>query len=219
MSEYTPVYQKTLLNRLYSTFYGFDVITYNNYRVKIFGNYIPGLHLDIISSFDLSDFASMDEIRRIQQEYWIEYRSHSIENTIIIIDQSLLDMKIMKNFESRMKEINDVIKPYQIFIKERYIDNINEPNTIFENYKYKKLTAKFSVEYYNLLSTHCIIGIYSSALARLAHDRRISLLNLFEYYDDSDRKQWKNYLDKLSNDIIYPNSIEELKELIVDAEK
>ena len=128
-------------------------------------------------------------------------------------------LKIKSSDIPRMKEINDVIKPYQIFIKERYIDNINEPNTIFENYKYKKLTAKFSVEYYNLLSTHCIIGIYSSALARLAHDRRISLLNLFEYYDDSDRKQWKNYLDKLSNDIIYPNSIEELKELIVDAEK
>jgi hypothetical protein len=217
ISEYTPVYQKTLLNHLYSMFYGFDVIAYDNYRVKIFGDYIPGLAPEIISSFNLSEFAKMDEIKKIQKKYWINYDSHSIENKIIIVDQSCLDMKIIKNFEPRMKQINDILKSHKILIKERYIGNISEPNTVFENDSYPKLDAKFPAEFYNLLSSNCVIGIYSSALGRLAHDRRISLLNLFEYHNEDDRDQWKGYLDNLSNDIIYPDSLEEIKELIRDA--
>ena len=93
-----------------------------------------------------------------------------------------------------------------------YLSSIN-------NSSYKKLDAQLPAEYYDFSKCNYIIGIYSSALARISHHQKISLLNLFDYFDDNDRKQWINYLKNISDDIIYPNSIDELKTIIVNAKQ
>jgi len=219
LKEYKSIPQRSLLNYLYSKLYGFPVIAYDNYRTKIFGDYIPGLPRTIIQSFDLSEFASIDEIKSVQKKYLFRYHTHSIDKSIIILNQSLLDMKIIKNFDLRISEINNAIKPYHVFVKDRYRNNMREPNTIFGNSSYKKLDAQLPAEYYDFSKCNYIIGIYSSALARISHHQKISLLNLFDYFDDNDRKQWINYLKNISDDIIYPNSIDELKTIIVNAKQ
>tara|TARA_Y100000768_G_C23977779_1_gene683997 strand:+ start:106 stop:1152 length:1047 start_codon:yes stop_codon:yes gene_type:complete len=214
MKEYKATDQRSLLNYLYSKLYGFPVTAYDNYRTKIFGDYIPGLPQNIIKNFDLNELVSIDQIKSVQKKYWRQYNTHSIDKSIILLNQSNLDMKIIKNFESRLSEINNVIKPYHVFVKNRYANNMKEPDTIFDNFNYQNLDAKLPAEYYDFSKCNHIIGIYSSSLARISHHQKVSLLNLFDYFDDNDRKKWITYLKNLSDDILYPNSIVDLKKII-----
>ena len=65
-------------------------------------------------------------------------------------------MKIIKNFDLRISEINNAIKPYHVFVKDRYRNNMREPNTIFGNSSYKKLDALLPAEYYDFSKCNLI---------------------------------------------------------------
>ena len=213
-SKYQEVKENSLLNRLYSKVYGFTVNSYSNYRINIFGNYIPGLALKDIEIFSINKFVSIEKIKSVQRRYSIKYTKHSIDKSIIILDQAVQDMSIIKNFNVRIEEINNIIKPYKIFIKEKYSGKTPEPNTVFSNAVHKKLDAKFAAEYYDFSKSDFIISIYSSAIVWINHERKLCLLDMFDYYDDKDREQIKDHLNDLTNDIIYPSSIKELRGII-----
>jgi len=65
-----------------------------------------------------------------------------------------------------------------------------------------------------------VISIHSVTLiaaSQLPHLKSVSLLELVDWYNESYKKEFKNYLiEKSDNKIIFPNSVKELKEILLN---
>jgi len=76
--------------------------------------------------------------------------------------------------------------------------------------------------YFNNIKKN-VISVYSASLSiasQFSHLRAISLLELVEWYDESFKKDVKKMLmEKSSNKILFPNSFDELKEIINEPRK
>jgi len=89
-------------------------------------------------------------------------------------------------------------------------------NPITQKYDFKKLDFKYPIEHYNLSGAKNVICIFTSGIGRVPEGNynKISLLNLFKFKNDSEKINWKTFMDKIGDDILYPNSFDELESII-----
>lgn len=93
----------------------------------------------------------------------------------------------------------------------------------FENSDFSKgfqlnvIDKNFPVEFINLINCKAVVGFSSFALVNLANKgyKVISLIELFEYNDETHKKELKDYLESFSsNRILYPKTFSDFKSCI-----
>lgn len=217
INGYHKVPKQTILHRLYSILYGFTVHSYDNYRIQIFGgSYIPGIPKDIINSkFTLGDSIPIKSIQSLQQKKYLINHNKSITNEkTILLDQGINDFIGIANFDEVFERIISIFGKDNILIKSYYNTSISP----FDKYDFKKLDFQYPIEHYNLSGAKNVICIFTSGIGRVPEGsyKKISLLNLFKFKNEIEKINWKTFMDKIGDDIIYPHSFDEL-ELILNS--
>jgi len=215
INGYHKVSKQSILHRLYSILYGFPVHSYDNYRIQIFGgSYIPGIPKDMINSkFTLGDSVPIKSIQSLQQNKYLINHNKSLTNEkTIILDQGKDDFIGITNFDEVFERIISMFGKDNILMKTYY----NTSTSPFEKYDFKKLDFKYPIEHYNLSGAKNVICIFTSGIGRVPEGNynKISLLNLFKFKNDSEKINWKTFMDKIGDDILYPNSFDELESII-----
>lgn len=215
INGYHKVPKASLLHNLYSMLYGFTVHSYDNYRIKIFGGgYIPGIPKDVINSkFILGDSVPIKSIQLLQQSKYLINHDNTITNhKTILLDQGVDDFIGISNFDEVFQRIIDIFNKDNILMKTYYNTSISP----FKKYDFKVLDFEYPIEHYNLNGAKNVICIFTSGIGRVPEGNynKISLLNLFKFKNESEKINWKTFMDKIGDDILYPNSFDELESII-----
>ena len=214
MNVYKKVPKKSILHSLYSKLYRIPIHSYSNYRLKIFGGgYIAGLPNDLINKFTLEKENSIKEIQDlIKSKYLIQYDNSKIDDKSILLDQGKSDFNGILDFDDVFKKVLNIFDIKTVTVK-GYYDNRTSP---FKNYGLDRLDLDWPIEYYNLNGCKNIFCVFTSAIGRIPKGkyRKISLLNLFKFENEDEKENWKLFMDKIGDDILYPNSFDELESII-----
>jgi len=213
--EYSEQKKNNLLNKLYSILYCMPLSSYKNYRLNIFrGGFIPGIPKKIIDmKFKIDKSISIHSVKALQQsKYLIKSNFNDTQNKTIILDQNLNDFIGIKDFDKKFSKIYDVIKSDTVLKTSETIRN-----SAFIKYKIKKLDFVFPIEYYDISNCRNIICIFTSGIGRIVDKgyNKISLIELFDFLDEDEKKHWKSFMKKIDSNIIFPKSTKEL-ELIIN---
>jgi len=215
INGYKKVTENSLLHNLYSKLYCMPVHSYDNYRVEIFGGgHIPGLPKEFIDrSFTSGGAISIKEIQNLQQsQYLFEFDNSIIKNKSILLDQGEFDFNGISNFDDIFKKVLKIFDISSVVVKGYY----NTESSPFNNYELSRLNLENPIEYYDLTECKNIFCVFTSGIGRIPEGkyRKISLLNLFTFKNKNEKKNWKLFMDKIGDDIIYPNSLQELESIV-----
>ncbi len=215
INGYRKVPKNSLLHNLYSKFYNIPINSYDNYRLAIFGGgHIPGLPKQLINSlFTMGDAVPIKEIQNLQHsKYLFKFDNSVIKNKSILLDQGEFDFNGIANFDDIFKEVLKIFKIKSVVVKGYY----NTQSSPFNDYELPKLKLENPIEYYDLDECKNIFCVFTSGIGRIPPGkyRKISLLNLFKFKNEAEKKNWKLFMDKIGDDIIYPNSLQELETIL-----
>jgi len=196
-----------------------DLIYYNSRGVPCFGIDDGFLKKHNIIKYDM-DISAGEMLLNIAKRSEVNYKK--IDN--LIIDQGALENII--DLESLKKLYKNLFKlPVEFAFKKHPIRPKNSSNSHFYNIfeKCYDVPEYIPVElFFNDIKKN-VFSIYSTSLvaaSQFDHLKAISLLELVNWDNNSFKEEVKCHLTKKSNNkIFFPNSFDELKEIINEPKK
>jgi len=221
--RYKPIFFRGEILRIFlKIVFGLDLMYYeynNNPTLgvddKFFKKYNIVEYLPSVSSIELD----LDTIKKSKSSYK-EYDN-------VIIDD-LAPLENITKFDSTKKLYEKLFNlPIDFAFKKHPIPTPIMPENQLSKSYYKIFKHLEEIPRYIPAELLCnnikrsVISIHSVTLitaSQLPHLKAISLLELVDWYHESYKKEFKNYFIKNSeNKIIFPNSFEELKEILLNS--
>lgn len=222
-SKYKPIFFRSAINRIFlKTMLGLDLMyyEYNNNPIlgvddKFFKKYNIAEYLPGVPSVELD----LETIKKTKSKYK-EY------DNVIIDDRTPLEN--ITKFDSTKKTYEKLFKlPINFAFKKHPHPTPITPEDEFSKSYYKIFKYLEEVPRYIPAELLCnnikrsVISIHSVTLiaaSQLPHLKAISLLELVDWYNESYKKEFKDYFIKNSgNKILFPSSFEELKEILLNS--
>jgi hypothetical protein len=158
------------------------------------------------------DNKNVHQISSVNSAKLYKYRIKKINNkkNLLLFESNGEQSEDFLNYKENMMTIlNELKDRYNIYIKPHPRLGYSQ---ILNKYKVNVIPDYIPGELVDTKDFDIVLGIDSSSIAIIKHHNKYSLINLFEFKDDTRKQYLKEYLDNLSiKNILYIKNIKSIK--------